>query len=346
MTLRLVDEALASGARLSAICKLLGLSARAIQRWRALGPDGGQDMRRGPKTRPKNALSDAERKAVVETANLPEFRDLSPRQIVPKLADSGTYIASESTFYRVLEAEGQNVHRGPQKPRTVVRPVQRIATGPGQLLTWDITYLPTTVRGNFFYLYLFLDVWSRKVVGWGVNDEQCGDFAADLLDATCAQLGRCPGERVLHADNGKPMKGSSMLAMMQALNIVPSFSRPHVSDDNPYVESIFRTLKYRPGHDGMRFDTVEEAEQWVEKFVRWYNHQHLHSGIGFVTPADRHERRDLAILAQRRSLYDEAQAAHPERWTKRHRPWDRPEKVLLLPSQQAVRLDPNKQRAA
>lgn len=346
MTLRLVDEALAAGARLCAVCKQLGLSTRAIHRWRQHGPDGGEDMRRGPKTRPKNALSEAERANVVETANLPEFRDLSPRQIVPKLADRGIYIASESTFYRVLEAEGQNAHRGAQKPRTVERPVQRIATGPGQLLTWDITYLPTTVRGRFFYLYLFLDVWSRKVVGWGVHEEQCGDFAADLLDATCARLGRCPGERVLHADNGKPMKGSSMLAMMQALNIVPSFSRPHVSDDNPYVESIFRTLKYRPGHDGTRFDTLEEAAAWVESFVRWYNHEHLHSGIGFVTPADRHEGRDIAILEHRRALYDHAQAAHPERWTRSHRPWNRPEEVLLLPAQQAVRLDPLQRQAA
>ena len=164
--------------------------------------------------------------------------------------------------------------------------------------------------------------------------------------ASGQRLGRCPGERVLHADNGKPMKGSSMLAMMQSLNVVPSFSRPHVSDDNPYVESIFRTLKYRPGHDGTRFDKLEEAAAWVEKFVRWYNHEHLHSGIGFVTPADRHEGRDIAILQHRRALYDEAQAAHPERWTRRHRPWNRPEAVLLLPSQQAVRLDPEEQRAA
>jgi putative transposase len=346
MTLRLVDEALASGARQCAVCKQLCLSARTLERWRAHGPDGGQDMRSGPKTRPTNALSDAERAHVVETANLPEFRNLSPRQIVPKLADRGIYIASESTFYRVLEAEGQNAHRGAYKPRTVERPVQRIASGPGQLLTWDITYLPTTVRGRFFYLYLFLDVWSRKVVGWGVHEEQCGDFAAGLLDATCARLGRCPGERVLHSDNGKPMKGSSMLAMMQTLNVVPSFSRPHVSDDNPYVESIFRTLKYRPGHDGTRFDTVEEAAAWAQNFVTWYNHVHLHSGIGFVTPADRHEGRDIAILQHRRALYSRAQAAHPERWTKAHRPWERPDQVLLLPNQHVLKLDPSTRRAA
>ena len=179
-----------------------------------------------------------------------------------------------------------------------------------------------------------------------LNEEQCGVFAADLLQASCERLGRAAGERVLHSDNGKPMKGSSMLAMMQTLGIVPSFSRPHVSDDNPYIESIFRTLKYRPGEHGTRFDTVEEAAAWVERFVRWYNHEHLHSGIGFVTPADRHEGRDIAILDQRRTLYGHAQSAHPERWTRAHRAWKRPSEVLLLPNIHALKLDPLAKRVA
>jgi putative transposase len=346
MTLSNVDQALVSGARLCAICDQTKIAARTLQRWRLRGEGGGHDLRRGPKSPPRNALSKEEVANVLAVANSPENRDLSPRQIVPRLADEGIYIASESTFYRVLEKHGQNSHRGPTKPRTSERPAQRVATGPGQLLCWDITYLPTTVRGRFFYLYLYLDVWSRKIVGWGVNEEQCGAFAADLLQASCDRLGRAAGERVLHSDKGKPMKGSSMLAMMQTLGIVPSFSRPHVSDDNPYIESIFRTLKYRPGEHGTRFDTVQEAADWVRRFVRWYNHEHLHSGIGFVTPADRHEGRDIPILEHRRALYGQAQSVHPERWTRSHRAWKRPSAVLLLPNIQALKLDPTSARVA
>ena len=155
MILSLVDEAVASGARSKAACERLNVTPRTLERWRKLGPQGGEDRRRGPRTTPKNALAAEERARLLEVANSESYRDLPPKQIVPKLADEGIYIASESTLYRVLEAEGQKTHRQPTKPRTHHKPVERVATGPAQLLCWDITYLPSTVRGVFFYLYLF-----------------------------------------------------------------------------------------------------------------------------------------------------------------------------------------------
>lgn len=336
MTLCLVDEAVTSGARLFKVCAQLKITARTLQRWRKQGPEGGKDRRRGPRTKPKNALSTAERKHLVEVANSEEYRDLSPKQMVPRLADQGIYLASESTVYRVLEAEGQNTHRQPTKPRTSHKPEERVADGPGQLLCWDITYLPSTVRGAFFYLYLFLDVWSRKIVGWGVHHEQCADFAAKVLKTTCDNLQTTTEGVVLHADNGKAMKGSTMLAAMQWLGIIPSFSRPHVSDDNPFVEAIFRTLKYRPGMAGMRFETVQDAIHFVSQLVGWYNHEHLHSALGFVTPHDRHIGADIPVLEARRALYKRANLAHPERWTRNVRNWRRPIKVTLNPDRPAI----------
>ena len=346
MILSLVDEAVRSGARHHKACEVIELPARTLQRWRKQGPLGGDDRRKGSHTPPANKLSEAERAKVVEVATSEAMRDLSPRQIVPRLADQGDYVGSESTFYRVLKQLGLMTHRGPVKARTNTRPKARAATGPNQLLCWDITYLPAAVRGTFFYLYVFLDVWSRKIVGWGVNDEESDSFAAQLLHATCDQLGVRSKGIVLHSDNGSPMKGATMLAMMTSLGIVSSFSRPRVSDDNPFIEALFRTLKYRPDHPTSRFQTLEEAVAAIEAFVRWYNHEHLHSAIGFVTPQARHVGADLPILAHRRLVYEQAHAEHPERWTGKIRPWDRPEVVHLNPDRPAITVSPTVGNAA
>jgi transposase InsO family protein len=344
MTLAIIDEALAAGARLCSACEVLELTERTVHRWREQGPDGGDDRRHGPHKPPLSKLSADERANLLAVVNSEPYRDLSPKQIVPRLADQGIYLASESTIYRVLEQAGQSTHRQPTKPRTHTKPEERVATGPCQLLCWDITYLPSVVRGQFYYLYLFLDIWSRKVVGWGVHDAQTDEFAAQLLEATCDDLGVDPTGIVLHSDNGKPMKGSSMLSTMQWLGIVPSFSRPHVSDDNPFVESLFRTLKYRPGLSGQRFDSLQGAVDWVSKLVRWYNHEHLHSAIGFVTPHDRHCGRDIRILAERRKLYAGARRKHPERWTGTTRRWHRIDAVKLHPDREALVLTKRERR--
>ncbi|MBC7174610.1 MAG: DDE-type integrase/transposase/recombinase, partial [Polyangiaceae bacterium] len=219
--LTLLAEAVQSGCRLKVACRELGLHPRTAQRWRRQ-PDGGTDQRRGPRSTPPNALSTEERNAVRDAATSPEFRNASPKQIVPKLADRGVYLASESTFYRILHVEGLMAHRGASRPRVVRRPDELVADGPNQVWSWDITYLPSCVRGQFFYLYLFVDVWSRRIVAARVCAEESSEHAARVLAEAIATQGVEPHVLALHADNGGPMKGSTMLATMQALGVVPS----------------------------------------------------------------------------------------------------------------------------
>lgn len=329
-TLALLEAAMKSGCRLAPACREVGLDPRTVQRWRRL-PSGGEDRRRGPTAPSRQKLSDAEREAVIRTATSPEFRNASPKQIVPRLADEGIYLASEATFYRVLHAQNLMTHRGSTKPRRVHRPDELIATRPGEIWSWDITYLPSQVRGKFFYLYLFVDVWSRRIMKAVVHAEESADHAGSALAEACAEHHVRPHVMTLHSDNGAPMKGATMLATMQALGVVPSFSRPSVSNDNPYSESLFRTLKHTPVYPRKPFATVDEAWAWVERFVSWYNHEHRHSAIGFVTPDERHHDIDLQVLASRRELYERARQLRPERWSRHTRRWDAPAVVTLNP---------------
>lgn len=318
MILLLIDEALAAGARLSPICDVLGLSDRTVQRWRDQG--GGEDRRYGPHQDPANKLTTGERQRLLKVVNSPEYRDLPPKQIVPRLADLGDYLASESTIYRLLREEDQMAHRQPSRPAKA-RPREWLATGPGQVWSWDITYLKSPVRGLFYYLYLILDVWSRKAVGWAVHTEESADHAAALFRQACDDLDLDPKGIVLHSDNGGPMKGSTMLATLQRLGVVASFSRPRVSDDNPFSEALYRTLKYRPGYPTRPFQSLLEARDWVESFIAWYNTEHRHSAIRFVTPDDRHFGAEKAILEHRRRVYERARRRRPERWTTETRNW-------------------------
>lgn len=334
MILEAIDEAVRAGARLEKACESTGLSLRTVQRWRR-GPK--EDLRCGPRTAPPNKLTVKERRKVLEILDAPAFRDLSPKQIVPQLADRGQYVASESTMYRILRAEGQLEHRERSKPRAHHRPTPHVATGPDQLWSWDITYLKSCIRGCFYYLYMVEDVWSRKIVAWEVHETEDARLAAELVRSSCELAGIDPKGLVLHSDNGGPMKGSTMLATLQRLGIVPSFSRPSVSDDNPYSESLFRTMKYRPAYPARPFESLAHARAWVAAFVAWYNTEHLHSGIGFVTPADRHAGHDQEILRHRRLVYDRARKRHPERWSRGARPWIWTAEVHLNPEKPAMR---------
>lgn len=328
--LSLLDEAQVAGARLKPACAVLRLDPRTIQRWRAAG--GGNDGRHGPKTTPANKLSDAERRRVLATANSAEFRNLSPKQIVPKLADRGEYVASESTFYRVLREADQLAHRGRAKaPTRRHRPNAYAATGPNQVWSWDITYLRSTVAGRFFYLYLFVDVWSRKAVAWGVHERECTDLASELLETALQAEGLSTVELVLHSDNGAPMKGATLRATMERLGVTPSYSRPSVSNDNPFSESLFGTAKGRPEYPRRPFKTKTEAHHWAKTFVAWYHHEHLHSSIGFVTPLERHDGHSAVILERRRIVYEAARSRTPKRWSGHTRKWDAPTIVHLNP---------------
>jgi len=326
-----VEEANTAGARCHKACELLGIAPRTLQRWRQNDELLG-DARRTRSFVPANKLSDQEREQIIAVANSDEFAHLPPNQIVPQLADRGEYIASESTFYRVLRKAGQLQHRQASHPATARKPEPLTANAPNQVYSWDITYLQTTIRGIFLYLYLFMDIYSRKIVGWQVYEHESSEWAADILRDITQREGITSEQVTLHSDNGGPMKGASMLAAMQALGIVPSFSRPAVSNDNPYSESLFRTLKYRPEYPAQPFADVIEARHWVSGIVDWYNFEHRHSAIQFVTPAQRHAGLDTAILAQRHVLYQAAKARHPERWSRQTRNWQPVQVVYLNPN--------------
>ena len=332
MTLSLIDETVASGARLHVACREMGLSVRTVQRWRACGT--GEDRRAGPRRAPANKLTQGERRRILKLLNSPEFCDLPPHQIVPRLADQGLYVASEATMYRLLREKKLLAHRQRSRPVRHRRPRSWTATGPCQVWTWDITYLPTPVKGQFLYLYMILDVWSRKIVGAAVFPEESSDHAAQLLEETCLREGVEPEGLVLHSDNGSPMKGATMLATLQSLGVVASFNRPRVSDDNPFSESLFRTLKYRPEYPETPFASLEEARAWVRGFTAWYNTEHLHSALRFMAPADRHDGREAEILARRQEVYEAARRRRPERWRCRSRNWAPVGAVTLNPGTQ------------
>jgi transposase InsO family protein len=314
---------------LEAACDVLGIAARTVQRWQ------GQpaDARRGPKTAPAHQLSQAEKDEVVRLLNRPAYRNLSPEQAVAKLATEGVYICSERSVRRVLAERQLDRYRQRSKPaKAHHKPRQYVAHEPLRVLSWDITYMrSSTVRGSFFYLYLFLDIWSRRIVGAEVHETQHADLAANLLDKLCVEHQLETEKLVVHSDNGAPMKGATMLATMHSLGITASFSRPNVSDDNAFAEALFRHLKYAPSYPRHGFATIDEAQAWVTRFVHWYNHEHLHSAIALVTPDDRHHGRDVTILEKRRDTYALAKARNPRRWTGAARAWKRPSTVTLNP---------------
>jgi transposase InsO family protein len=319
--LGLVAEAVAQGSRQDTACEMVGVAARTLQRWPR--PETVKDGRRGPRTAPRNKLSQRERDQMVAMAARPEFCNASPHQIVPRLADRGEYLASESSFYRVLKTEQLLAHRGRATPAHRARPRAYEVTAPRTLFSWDITYLLSQIRGQYLYLYLFLDVFSRKIVGAEVHAEESMAHSARLLETICRAEGIEPHQISVHADNGGAMKGATLLATMQRLGVMPSFSRPSVSHDNPFSESLFRTLKYCPLYPTKPFASLDEARAWVATFIQWYNEEHLHSGIRFTTPASRHAGTDIAILHNRARVYHAAQHTHPSRWSGATRNWSK-----------------------
>lgn len=316
--LGLVKAAVGSGCDQRKACEVVGITPRTYQRW---GLTDSKDRRCGPLRAPKNKLTEQERAKVIAIASSREFFDKSPHQIVPTLADRGEYVASESSFYRFLKANGLLNHRGKSRPRSVSRPKAYRAIRPNQIYSWDITYLLSAIRGQYYYLYLFLDIFSRKVVGAEVYENESAALSSQLLVRICENEGVSPDQVTLHSDNGGPMKGATMLVTMQKLGVIPSFSRPSVSNDNPYSESMFKTLKYCPQYPTQPFETIEAAREWVKGFVAWYNTEQLHSGINFVTPASKHAGNDVQILRRREKVYAEAKERNPARWSGATRNW-------------------------
>jgi len=336
MAIELIDEAMKAGARQFKACQIVGIHPRTLRRWQKqrLASQEVQDQRKTAAAErvPTNKLSEAEKALIIETSNLPEYKSLPPSQIVPMLADKGEYIASESSFYRTLRAADQVNRRGrAAHPKNSPKPKAYNATKPNQIWSWDITYLASSVRGVFYYLYLIEDIFSRKTVGWEIHESESAEHASQLIRKTCLAENVHQEGLVLHSDNGSPMKGATMLATLQKLGVVPSFSRPSVSDDNPFSESLFRTLKYTPSYPNQPFEDLAAAREWVHGFVQWYNGAHRHSAIRYVTPNQRHSGEEHAILALRRRVYDAAKDRNPARWSGAIRNWNRIEEVWLNP---------------
>lgn len=328
----LIEEACRNGARIVKACEIIGLSPRTVQRYRRNGtikPDGRKAA--AACRVPANKLSEKMREKLLQIANQAQYAHLPPSQIVPMLADEGCYLASESTFYRVLREKNLLAHRGRAKAPRNNRPDPIKASAPNQLWSWDITYMKTTVRGLYFYLYLIMDVYSRKIVGWEVYTTESAEHAKTVFQKAHLRESIGCNSLILHSDNGSPMKGATMLGTLQKLGVIPSFSRPSVSNDNPYSEALFKTLKYCPSFPDKPFDSLKEVREWVAGFQQWYNEKHRHSAIKFVTPEQRHRSEDVAILAQRKAIYEEAKKANPERWSRDIRNWEKIETVTLNP---------------
>lgn len=345
LVIDLIDEAVKSGAREFKACEVLNISHRTLFRWRSKNTPDEDQRPYAVRPEPSNKLTKEEKERIIEIVNSPEYKSLPPSQIVPALADKGEYIASESTMYKVLKEYNMNHHRGLSKV-PLKRPIStHYADGPNQVWMWDITYLPAGIKGKYHYLYLILDLYSRKIIAWEVYEKESAEYASKLVRRAFMSEHRTKDMKplVLHSDNGSPMKGATLLETLMMLGVMPSNSRPRVSNDNAYAESIFKTLKYRPGYPHKGLATLEDARNWVLKFARWYNQEHRHSGLNFLTPEQRHNGIGATVLANRKAVYEAAKSKNPNRWSRNTRNWDLEERVWLNPeNEESTEIDEEK----
>jgi len=341
------EQAVDAGARRDKAAEVLDISERTLRRWRTESGFVREDGRmHAVRPEPRNKLSEEEEIAILCLCNLEEYANLPPSQIVPRLADAGLYLASEATFYRILRKHGQLGRRGrAAHPKARPGPTSHTANAPNQLWSWDISYLPSRVRGRFWYLYLVLDVYSRKIVAWEVHEVESGELASKLIERAVIRERCLKKPLVLHADNGAPMTSSTLQAKMADLGIVPSHSRPRVSNDNAFSESLFRTVKYCPQWPSQGFLELCEARRWMLQFERFYNEEHRHSAIKFVTPAQRHRGEDKTILLKRRAVYEQAKRQRPERWSRDIKDMTPVGSVSLNPSYCQIWCMPIRQRS-
>jgi putative transposase len=268
---------------------------------------------RAPRPRPARALSHEESARVLETLNSERFADKSPAEIHATLLDEETYLCSVRTMYRVLAGAGQVRERRDQLRHPSYAKPELLATGPNQVWSWDITKLRGPGKWTYFALYVVIDIFSRYVVGWMVASGESATLAGRLIATACENEGIEPGQLTIHADRGPSMTSKSVAFLLSDLGVEKTHSRPHVSDDNPYSEAQFKTLKYQPSFPD-RFGSIQHARLFCQEFFPWYNREHRHSGIAMLTPADVHHGLAAAVLEQRRSVLARAYAAHPERF--------------------------------
>lgn len=331
-----IERAVMAGARQRSACAMMGIAMTTLRRWKPVGvPRVLEDQRpMAVKPEPRNKLTKVEVDRILSVCNEPTYSHVPPSQIVPRLADMGVYIASESSFYRVLKAHRQLAHRGRAKRAQSRPPSTYQAAKPNEIWMWDITYLPTRTVGQHYYLYMVEDLFSRYGVHWEVHTRESGELAAKLMTQAVMKCCRTNQRPVLHSDNGSPMKSFTMRAKLEALGIKPSYSRPRVSNDNPYIESMFRTLKYCPQWPSQGFSSLNAARDWVASFMRWYNEQHRHSALRYVTPGQRYRGEDKALLKQRTEVYQAAKERNPNRWSSEPRNWKQIGNVALNPEKE------------
>jgi transposase InsO family protein len=327
----LIDEAHVAGARKWRACGELDISVRTYQRWVKGGTVNADQRPLVQRPAPQNKLTESEKNEILTVANSTQYQSLPPCQIVPALVDEGVYIASESSFYRTLREQDQVQHRGRSNERQVRPIATHCASRPNELWCWDITWLPGPVLGTYFYLYLIMDIYSRKIVGHEVYAVESAENASVLMKKAMLAEGATGQLKVLHQDNGSPMKAATFQATLEWLQVSPSFSRPRVSNDNAFSESLFHTFKYRPSYPVKGFADIEETREFCLAFSRWYNQEHKHSGLKFISPVERHTGLDQEIMSNRKVVYELAKARHPERWRGATRNWNLPDVVWLNP---------------
>jgi putative transposase len=303
------SEQLAEHTNVSVACQVLGVPRSSF--YRARQPK--QESR--PRPTPQRALSQEEKTQVRQALNSERFQDSTPRQVYATLLDEGIYYCSWRTMYRILD-EHQEVRerRNQLRHPKYVKP-ELLATSPNMLWSWDLTKLRGPVKWSYYYLYTILDVFSRYVVGWMIAERESATLAQQLIRETCDKQGIRSGQLTVHADRGGPMRSKTVALLLADLGVTKTHSRPHVSNDNPYSESQFKTMKYRPTYP-KRFGSIQDARIWARSFFRWYNHDHHHSALGLMTPAVVHYGQAEAVIEQRQQVLQAAYAAHPERFVR------------------------------
>jgi transposase InsO family protein len=301
---------------------VLGVNIRTIQRWKIKGL---KDKRKGSIKHVHNKLSDAEEHKIVEIATSDKHKDKTPGEIVAELATEGEYIGSVRSIYRVFK-RCNIVSIDKHKKKKKVEPAEVKASRSDELWSWDISWLKSTTRGLYYYLYLFTDIFDRYIVGWAVHTEESGELAKELFEEISRKY-NVKGV-TLHSDNGGPMKNHTFRATLEKLEVLQSFSRPSVSNDNAYSESLFSTLKRNAGYPKC-FKTIEEAKEWISKFVYWYNNEHMHTRLNYITPAQRRGGMYAEIFQRRNETFESARLAHPERWTRNTKLWHIKDEIFL-----------------
>lgn len=292
-------------------CKALDMSRATY--YRSQRPKAPPPVPRAPSPR---QLAPAERQAVLDVLHMPRFVDAAPAEIYATLLDEGTYLCSVRTMYRLLDAAGESRERRDQLTHPAYAKPELLASGVNEVWSWDITKLLGPVKWSYFYLYVVMDIYSRYVVGWLVAERESATLAERLFDETCEKQGIVPGQLTVHADRGSAMTSKAVAQLLAELGVTKTHSRPHVSNDNPYSESQFKTMKYRPAFPA-RFGSLQDARTFCQQFFHWYNHEHRHSGIGWLTPADMHAGLAATRTDQRQAVLDAAFEAHPARFVRR-----------------------------